>query len=90
MGENDVIRQREFDRYREDVNRRLADLERDVAALENEHENDMRAITTQRTTELQQAGQNRLRHREWTWAQVVGAIAAAAAVAGFWLNAIRR
>ena len=88
MGENnDVVRHREFDRYREAVDRRLADLERDVDALESEHDTDMDQLATQRTTDLQKANERRQQHREWTWGQVIGTIAAAAALGAFALQA---
>lgn len=90
MGDNDVVRHREFDRYREAVDRRLDNLERDVAALENEHDTDMDALATQRSTELQQATTRRERRREWTWGQIVATIGAAVAIAGLWLQAVHR
>lgn len=91
LGEtNDVVRHREFDRYREGVDRRLENLERDVAALENEHDTDMHELATRRTTELEKATELRERHREWTWGQVVGAIVAAAALGTLWLQALGR
>lgn len=97
LGDNDVVRHREFDRYREAVDRRLDNLERDVAALENEHDTDMDALATQRSSELQQATTRRERRREWTWGQIIAGASlivatcgVAVALAALWLDALHR
>lgn len=99
MGENDVVRHRELYNVRDDLRREIDQLradhvdrfkrvEADVKALEDEHDTDMDTLATQRSTELQKASERRQQHREWTWGQVIATVAAAAAVAGFWLQAL--
>lgn len=70
------IRRGEWDRFREDVNRRLDRLERITDALETEHDTDM-----------DQLNRDRRDGRRWTWQQIVAAAAAAATVGGFYLEA---
>lgn len=70
------IRRGEWDRFREDVNRRLERLEREVEHLETEHDTDM-----------DQLSRDKRDGRRWTWQQIVAAAAAAATVGGFWIEA---
>ena len=70
------IRRGEWDRFREDVNRRLERLEREVESLETEHETDMDELSRDKRD-----------GRRWTWQQIVAAAAAAATVGGFWFEA---
>jgi hypothetical protein len=90
LGENDVVREREFDRYTEDVNRRLARLEGRVDALETEHDSDMAALATQREREARQARERRERRREWTWGQLTATAVAAIALGALFLQALGR
>ena len=93
MGDNDVVRHREFDRFREDLRReldrwreddqrRFERIEEDIEELQDEHDTDMRGLATQRTTELQQATTRRERRREWTWGQIIAGASLIVATVG--------
>jgi hypothetical protein len=81
---------RELDQLRADMERRLDRLEADVRVLEAEHDTDMDALAVQRTTDLKEATDSKRRRKEWTWAQIIAALAAAAAVGALWLQAVAR
>lgn len=72
---DEPVRRYEFGLYREDVNRRLGRLEDDVKRLDAEHETDMDNLAKQE------------REGRWTWPKILAALAAAATVGGFYLEA---
>jgi hypothetical protein len=101
VGDQDVVRHREFDRFREDLRReldrrreddqrRFERIEQDIEDLQSEHDTDMLGLARQHTTELQQASARRERRREWTWGQIAVTAGLAIAVAGLLLQALGR
>ena len=93
MGDRDVVRRGEFDRYRDDLRReldrwrdsderRFERIEQDIEDLQTEHNTDMRGLAVQRTTELQQATTHREQRREWTWGQIIAGASLIVATAG--------
>jgi len=71
LGANEPVREREFDRYAQDADRRLTALERFREKHEDDHE--------------ESDGERRETWR-WTWQQVAAWVATAAVLASAWLS----
>lgn len=72
MGEQ-FVSQREFDRYREAVDRDIARLQRAHEDHEEQHEREADAAQ---------------HHREWTWQRILAVAAAAAGVVAAWATVL--
>jgi hypothetical protein len=90
VGENEPVRRYEFELFREELNRWRGRMELRVDDLEDEHDQDMASLATQRSTDLQQASTRREARREWTWGQILTASGVAVALAALWIQAVQR
>lgn len=72
---SEFVTVREFDRYREGIQRELEQLRRDIEESADDHDTDMR--------ELRGGAQH---DREWTWTRKIGLFMAAIALAGLELQ----
>lgn len=72
LGGNEPIRQREFDRYVQDADRRFEALERYREAHEKAHDED---------------DDNERDDRRWSWQQIVAWVGVAAVLAAAWVQA---
>lgn len=75
MGGNEPIREREFDRYVEDADRRLTALERWRESHERSHDED---------------DDDQTDRRRWSWQQVAAWITVAGLIVGLWLQATHK
>ncbi len=85
-GENEPVRRYEFGLYRQDVERRLSEVERTVRQLDTDHDEDMDALA-QRDQERAKQAEERSR---WTWQQLVAVVSAGAVVGALALQAAGR
>lgn len=74
MGEQ-YVSLREFDRYREGVDKELARLRRDLDEAVKAHDEDAKAER-----------ESKRRDREWTWTRLIGIVMAAVALAALELQ----
>lgn len=86
MGENEPVRRFEFELFREELNRWRDNIDVRVDDLEDEHDADIKAIATQRATDLQAANERREHRREWTWGQLVVTAGVAVATIALWVQ----
>lgn len=81
MGEQPVS-QREFDRYREAVDRELARLGHDLDQLEEQRKDDLKAAAKQRTGDLEATASR----KERSWGRLIGLITCATGVVVAWVG----
>jgi len=77
LGDNDVVRRREWEQYQRDMERRVSGLEGELKALRTEHDTDMENWEREQRE-----------RRRWTVGQIVAVAGATIALAALWLQAL--